>query len=81
MSNPLWGVNAKTYNPVAIDSSCNVKYMSPNASYHMTGAKGYVNLGFLQTDLNWNILALGRHSLSHLKNLRHIITYVFCIHG
>jgi hypothetical protein len=75
------GVNARTYNPVTIESTGNVKYTSPNANYHMTGARGCVNLDFFQRDLNWIILALGTHSLSHLKNPRHIITYVFYIHG
>jgi hypothetical protein len=67
--------------PLQFDSSGNVKYMISNINYHMTGTKGYVKLDFFQTDLNWNILALGTHSLLHLNNPGHIITYVFYIHG
>jgi plastocyanin len=48
----LMGVNARTYNPVTIDSSGNVKYMNPNANYSMTGTEKYVNSGwFLPTGL------------------------------
>jgi plastocyanin len=43
----LMGINARTYNPAAIDSSGNVKYRSPNANYSMTGTEKYVNSGWL----------------------------------
>jgi plastocyanin len=42
----LIGINARTYNPVIIDSSDNIKYMSPNANYSMTGTEKYVNSGW-----------------------------------
>lgn len=43
------GINARVYNPVVIDSSDNVKFMNPNASYNMSGTEKYVNSGwFLQ---------------------------------
>jgi plastocyanin len=44
--NTLIGINARTYNPVAIDSSGSVKYMSPNANYSMTGTEKYINSGW-----------------------------------
>ena len=44
--NTLIGINARTYNPVAIDSSGGVKYMSPNANYSMTGTEKYINSGW-----------------------------------
>ena len=44
--NTLIGINARTYNPVAIGSSGSVKYMSPNANYSMTGTEKYINSGW-----------------------------------
>jgi hypothetical protein len=64
---PLWALMQEYSILLQFDSSGNINYMVPNANYHMTGIKGYVNPDFFQTDLNWNI-PLGTHSLSHLKN-------------
>ena len=44
--NTLIGINARTYNPVTIDSSGSVKYMSPNANYSITGTEKYINSGW-----------------------------------
>jgi plastocyanin len=45
-TNTLMAVNARTYNPVAIDSSGNVEFMNPNANYTMDGTEKYVNSGW-----------------------------------
>ena len=39
-------VNARSYNPAAIDSSGNVKSMNPNANYTMAGTEKYLNSGW-----------------------------------
>jgi plastocyanin len=44
--NILIGINARTYNPVTIDSSGDVKYMSPNTNYSITGTEKYINSGW-----------------------------------
>ena len=44
--NILIGVNARTQNPVAIDSSDSVKYINPNAHYSITGTEKYINSGW-----------------------------------
>jgi plastocyanin len=41
------GINARVFNPVAIDSQDNVKFMNPNANYEMSGKEKYVNSGWL----------------------------------
>jgi plastocyanin len=43
----LIGVNARVFNPVAIDSQDTVKFMNPNANYEMAGNEKYVNSGWL----------------------------------
>jgi plastocyanin len=45
--NTIIGINGRVYNPVAIDSSGNVKVMSQNANYTMAGSEKYVNSGLL----------------------------------
>lgn len=45
-TNTLMAVNARTFNPVAIDSSGNVEFMSPDANYAMDGTEKYVNSGW-----------------------------------
>ena len=45
--NTIIGINGRVYNPVSIDSSGNVKVMSQNANYNMTGSEKYVNSGLL----------------------------------
>jgi hypothetical protein len=45
--NIIIGINGRVYNPVAIDSSGNLKIMSPNANYTMTGSEKYVNSGLI----------------------------------
>lgn len=50
--NTVIGINARVYNPVTIDSSGGIKYMSPNANYSITGSEKYVNSGwFVPTGL------------------------------
>ena len=44
--NTLIALNARSFNPVVIDAQDNVKHMSPNASYDMTGTEKYVNSGW-----------------------------------
>jgi plastocyanin len=44
--NTIIAVNARSFNPVAIDSQGNVKYMKPNANYSMSGTEKYVNSGW-----------------------------------
>jgi len=44
--NTIIAINARTFNPVVIDSSDNVKFMSPNANYSMNGTEKYVNSGW-----------------------------------
>jgi plastocyanin len=39
-------INARTFNPVVIDSIGNTKYMNPNANYSMNGTEKYVNSGW-----------------------------------
>lgn len=45
--NTIVAVNARTFNPVVIDSSDNVNFMAPNANYTLTGTEKYVNSGWL----------------------------------
>jgi plastocyanin len=45
--NTIIGINGRVYNPVAIDSSGNVKVMSQDANYTMAGSEKYVNSGLL----------------------------------
>ena len=45
--NTIIGINGRVYNPVSVDSSGNVKAMSQNANYTMTGSEKYVNSGLL----------------------------------
>ena len=45
--NAVVGLNARAFKPVAIDSKDNVKVMSPNSHYTMTGGEKYVNSGWL----------------------------------
>jgi plastocyanin len=45
--NTLISLNARAYNPVAIDSSGNVKTLNPNANYTLSGTEKYVNSGFI----------------------------------
>ena len=45
--NTIIAVNARTFNPVVIDSSENVNFMTPNANYTLTGTEKYVNSGWL----------------------------------
>jgi len=44
--NTIVVVNARTFNPVVIDSSENVNFISPNANYTLTGTEKYVNSGW-----------------------------------
>lgn len=44
--NTIVVVNARTFNPVVIDSTENVNYISPNANYTLTGTEKYVNSGW-----------------------------------
>ena len=44
--NTIIAVNARTFNPVVIDSSENVNFMTPNANYTLTGTEKYVNSGW-----------------------------------
>jgi plastocyanin len=39
-------INARTFNPVVIDSIGNTKYMNPNATYSMNGTEKYINSGW-----------------------------------
>lgn len=45
-TNTVIAVNARTFNPVAIDSSGNVEFMNPNANYTMDGTEKFVNSGW-----------------------------------
>jgi plastocyanin len=42
-TNTLIGINARTYNPVTIDSQDRVQFMNPNANYSVAGDEKYVN--------------------------------------
>lgn len=44
--NTVIAMNARTFNPVVIDSSNNVNVMAPNANYTMMGTEKYVNSGW-----------------------------------
>src|SRR5215213_9911821 len=44
--NTIIAINARTYEPVTIDSKGSVKFMNPNANYSMTGTEKYVNSGW-----------------------------------
>ena len=44
--NTIIAVNARTYEPVTIDSKGSVNFMNPNANYSMTGTEKYVNSGW-----------------------------------
>ena len=41
------GLNGRVFNPVAINTKDNVKFMNTNAHYNMTGSEKYVNSGWL----------------------------------
>lgn len=45
-TNTLIGINARTYNPVTIDSQDRVQFMNPNANYSVAGDEKYVNSGW-----------------------------------
>lgn len=45
-SNTLIAINARTFNPVVIDSSGNANFMHPNANFIMNGTEKYVNSGW-----------------------------------
>jgi plastocyanin len=45
-TNTIIVINARTFNPVVIDSIGNTKYMNPNANYSMNGTEKYVNSGW-----------------------------------
>jgi plastocyanin len=45
-TNTLIAINSRTFNPVVIDSSDNVVFMTPNANYTMDGTEKYVNSGW-----------------------------------
>jgi plastocyanin len=45
-TNTIIVINARTFNPVVIDSIGNTKYMNPNATYSMNGKEKYVNSGW-----------------------------------
>jgi plastocyanin len=45
-TNTIIVINARTFNPVVIDSSDNVKFMNPNSIYSMNGTEKYVNSGW-----------------------------------
>ncbi len=45
-TNTIIALNARTFNPVVIDSSGNVEYMNPNANYTLDGTEKYVNSGW-----------------------------------
>jgi plastocyanin len=45
--NTLLALNARTFNPVTIDSQGTVQYLETNANYTMTGNEKYVNSGVL----------------------------------
>jgi len=45
-TNTLIAINARTFNPVVIDSNGNVNFMNPNTNYTMTGTEKYVNSGW-----------------------------------
>ena len=40
-------INARAFNPVAIDSKGNVTYLPPNSQYSMDGTENYINSGWL----------------------------------
>jgi len=40
-------INARAFNPVAIDSKGNVTYLKPNSQYSMDGTESYINSGWL----------------------------------
>ena len=44
--NTIIAVNARSYNPVAIDASGNVKFMNANSNYTMAGTEKYLNSGW-----------------------------------
>ena len=46
-TNIIIAVNARTFNPVTIDSQDNVKFMNPNANYNMVGTEKFINSGWL----------------------------------
>lgn len=46
-TNTLITLNARTFNPVTIDSQGKVNFMNPNANYSMTGDEKYINSGWI----------------------------------
>lgn len=44
--NTIIAINARTYEPVTIDSKGSAKFMNPNANYSMIGTEKYVNSGW-----------------------------------
>jgi plastocyanin len=49
-TNTILAVNARTYNPITIDSQARVQFMNPNANYSVSGDERYVNSGWLLPD-------------------------------
>jgi plastocyanin len=48
--NTLLAINARTYNPVTIDSQARVQFMNPSANYSIAGDERYVNSGWILPD-------------------------------
>lgn len=46
-TNTLIAVNARVFNPVAIDSHDKVQFINPNANYEVVGTEKYINSGWL----------------------------------
>jgi plastocyanin len=45
--NTIFALNARSHQPVSIDSQDNVKFMNPNANYSLAGSEKYANSGWL----------------------------------
>lgn len=48
--NTIIAINARTFNPVVIESSDNVNFVNPNANYSMNGSEKFVNAGWFLPD-------------------------------
>jgi plastocyanin len=68
-TNTLLGINARTYNPVTIDSQERVQFMNPNANYSISGDEKYVNSGwFLPEGLEKQYPGTGNTFMATFEN-------------
>ena len=77
--NTIVGINGRVYNPVSVDSSGNVKVMSQNANYTMTGSeKLRLTQVFYFQKAKDKSSWLFKHIYSHIPKSRNVQLLVHC---